>query len=152
MDEELIFLKEKGMTSYQDVLHFLSQQLCDRGIVKEGFEEAILEREIIFPTGLQFEGYGVAIPHTDAEYVNETKLAIMTLEKPVTFTQMATTDQAVEVTFVMMLAIPDAHSQVDMLQKVISVLQDKETITTLLGYSANQKADFLKLLSTYHII
>ncbi len=152
MDEELIFLQKENIHSAKEALQFLSKQLLEKGIVNKDFEKAILDREQVFPTGLQFDGYGVAIPHTDAEFVNNTKIAIMTLKDPVEFTQMATNDQLVPVKLIMMLAIPNAHSQVELLQKVVTVLQDKDIIMKLLDYSDNQKADFLNLLSTYHII
>lgn len=66
----------------------MSQQLTQQGYVTEGFTDAIIAREAVFPTGLQFEDYGVAIPHTDSDYVRETKIAIMTLKEPVPFIQI----------------------------------------------------------------
>lgn len=51
-----------------------------------------------------------------------------------------------------MLAIKDAHTQLDMLQRIIGFLQDPETVSTLLSYSAEQKEDVLQLLSHFHII
>lgn len=37
-------------------------------VAKEGFLDALLKREEIYPTGLPISG-GVAIPHTDPQYV-----------------------------------------------------------------------------------
>ncbi|MGL6299686.1 PTS sugar transporter subunit IIA [Streptococcus iniae] len=63
----------------------------------------------------------------------------MTLKEPVPFIQMATENQTVEVRVIIMLAIKDAHTQLDMLQRIIGFLQDPETVSTLLSYSAEQK-------------
>ncbi|XCY70005.1 PTS sugar transporter subunit IIA [Streptococcus iniae] len=152
MTDELLFLQVSEIKEKMRALTFLSQQLTQQGYVTEGFTDAIIAREAVFPTGLQFEDYGVAIPHTDSDYVRETKIAIMTLKEPVPFIQMTTENQTVEVRVIIMLAIKDAHTQLDMLQRIIGFLQDPETVSTLLSYSAEQKEDVLQLLSHFHII
>ena len=56
-------------------------------------------------------GFGVAIPHTDAMYVLRETEGIMTLKEPVRFTQMGSDDTPVDVKVVFMLAIenPQTH-------------------------------------------
>ncbi|CAM2982842.1 PTS galactitol transporter subunit IIA [Streptococcus agalactiae LMG 14747] len=152
MDEELIVLQKEGLDTAQEALMFLAKRLVTKKVVKESFVEAVIEREAIFPTGLQFDGYGVALPHTDAEHVEETQIAVMTLEKPVTFTQMATVDQEVTVQLIIMLAIKEAHSQVEMLQKLIQLLQDKALVQEILACRSDQTKAVLNLLTSYHII
>lgn len=152
MNEELIFLKVAEINSAEEALRFLGNHLFEKQIVKESFVEAVVSRELLFPTGLQFEGYGVAIPHTDAEHVQETQIALMTLEKPVSFIQMATENQHVEVKIIVMLAIKEAHAQLEMLQKLISLLQNKSVVDEILSCSADDKKAVHKLLSTFHII
>lgn len=152
MTDELLFLNVSEIKGKKEALTFLSQQLTQKGYVTEEFTDAIISREAIFPTGLQFEHYGVAIPHTDSDYVRETKIAIMTLKEPVSFIQMATEDQAVDVRVIIMLAIKEAHAQLDMLQRIIGFLQDPERVSKLLSYSEKQKEEVLQLLSIFHII
>lgn len=152
MDEELIVLQKEGLDTAQEALTFLAKQLVTKNVVKESFVEAVIEREAIFPTGLQFDGYGVALPHTDAEHVEKTQIAVMTLEKPVTFTQMATADQEVTVQLIIMLAIKEAHSQVEMLQKLIQLLQDKALVQEILACRSDQTKVVLNLLTSHHII
>ena len=152
MDESVLVLQAQGLTTKEEVLTYLGQQLVDKGIAKESFLQAILDREKVFATGLQFEGYGVALPHTDAEHVNKTQLAVLTLQEPVTFIQMATTDQAVSVSLIIMLAIKEAHSQVEMLQKLMTFLQDKETVEQLLSLGKGQESLVFDSLKANHII
>lgn len=152
MENEFIFLRVSGIEDSQGALTNLGKKLYEKGKVKESFIPAILEREITFPTGLPFEGYGVAIPHTDAEHVLQTQIAVMTLDKPVTFTQMATKDQEVEVGLIVMLAIKEAHSQLEMLQKLIGLLQNEALVQEIMSCPKGQESHVLTLLSTNNII
>lgn len=152
MNENLIFLQVPALETAEEALVYLGNQLQNQAIVKDSFVSAIIDREKVFPTGLQFDGYGVALPHTDAEHVSQTQIALMTLEKPVTFTQMATKDQEVEVGLIVMLAIKEAHSQLEMLQKLIGLLQNKALVEEIMSCPKGQESHILNLLSTNNII
>lgn len=134
MQEEVVCLQVDNIKNAEQALAYLGNQLVATGAVKDSYVKAVIDREAIFPTGLQFEDYGVAIPHTDSEHVNHTQLALMTLTEPVSFTQMATNDQPVSVRLIIMLAIKDSHEQVDMLQKLITLLQNPDVVHDLLAY------------------
>ncbi|MGL6299687.1 PTS sugar transporter subunit IIA [Streptococcus iniae] len=58
MTDELLFLQVSEIKEKNEALTFLSQQLTQQGYVTEGFTDAIIAREAVFPTGLQFEDYG----------------------------------------------------------------------------------------------
>lgn len=75
-------------TDKVSILKKMADKLEKGGYVKKSFVTGILEREKIFPTGLQAKGFGVAIPHTDAEHVNSPMIAIATLKNPVKFNIM----------------------------------------------------------------
>lgn len=133
VDEHLVFLNVEGLDSKDKVLDYLSKKLLEAGIVKKSYIQAIKDREIIFPTGLQFPEYGVAVPHTDCDYVEKTDLALVTLRKPVEFVHMATEDIKVPVRIVIMLSIKEPHKQVEMLQKLIEFLQNEEEVKKILN-------------------
>lgn len=152
MNKDFVFLKVPAIESAQEAMTYLGQELLEGGVVKNSFIPALLEREKIFPTGLLFDGYGVAIPHTDAEHVLKTQVAVMTLEKPVIFRQMASHDQTVKVQFIVMLAIKEAHSQLEMLQKLMAILQDKALVEEILSYDSDQTDQLVKLLTLHHMI
>ena len=133
LDKEIFEINVKNISSKEEALTYLSDKLIAKGIVKESYKEAILNREKVFPTGLQFEKYGIAIPHTDVEYVNKEQIAVMTLENPVSFYQMGTNDVEVSVKVIFMLALKEAHSQLTILQQLIEILQDKEIMEKLMN-------------------
>ena len=133
LDKEIFEINVKNISSKEEALTYLSDKLIEKGIVKESYKEAILNREKVFPTGLQFEKYGIAIPHTDVEHVYKEQIAVMTLENPVSFYQMGINDVEVSVKVIFMLALKEAHSQLTILQQLIEILQDKEIMESLMN-------------------
>ncbi|WEV50879.1 PTS sugar transporter subunit IIA [Lactobacillus sp. ESL0731] len=130
LSPKLVFAQVKA-NSADEVIHYLATQLKDNGKVKDTFEQAVKEREQIHPTGLPSGKIAVAIPHTDVQYVNEAAITFATLAHPVEFHNMAVTDQLLEVQIVVMLALKDPHSQVEMLQKLMALFQNQELLARL---------------------
>ena len=152
LDKEIFEINVKNISSKEEALTYLSDKLIEKGIVKESYKEAILNREKVFPTGLQFEKYGIAIPHTDVEYVNKEQIAVMTLQNPVSFYQMGTNDVEVSVKVIFMLALKEAHSQLTILQQLIEILQDKEIMERLMNMDERTTSkDVKKLLAIKNI-
>lgn len=124
LKENLIFTELKFETK-EETLNFLSGKLLEQGCVKPEYQKAILDREKVYPTGLPAPGVSIAIPHADNNLVNETTMAIGLLKDPVVFYSMENVETELNVQIVMMLAIKEPHGQIEMLQKVISIIQDE---------------------------
>lgn len=73
---------------------------------------------------------GVAIPHTDVSHVNKKGIAIATLKEPVSFIEMGTDDEYVKAQVIFMLAV-DEKGHLELLQAILGILQDQETLTKL---------------------
>lgn len=132
LDADAITLKLDANTS-EDVIRELGGKLFDLGFVKDGFVEATLEREANMPTGLELMGdVNAAIPHVDIEYVNKPALGLATLVKPVSFKSMIDKEKDVPVQLVIMLALDQPKSQIEMLQNVAGLLQSPDTIQALM--------------------
>jgi len=101
--------------------------------VNEMFLTKIKERESVFPTGLKINDYSVAIPHTDPEYVKEQFIAVATLENPVKFHLMDDASQKTDVSVVIMLGLNQPHSQIEALQELMRIIQDKGNVDYLLA-------------------
>ena len=114
--------------NYEDVMAQVGGALTREGYTKDSYVDALIEREKEYPTGLDVDGFGVAIPHTPVEHVNKTAIAVAVLKDPVEFTAMGTDDEFVQVKIVMMLAIagkPGEHgAHIDELQRIMAILQD----------------------------
>ncbi len=132
--------------SSAEVITALGTRLLRLGYVKENFVAATLKREADMPTGLPLSGtVNAAIPHVDVEYVNRSALALATLKSPVVFYNMVDSEEAVPVQLVIMLALDQPKSQIEMLQQVSSILQQPRLIEQLMAASAAR--DILALLS-----
>ncbi len=125
--------------SREEVIRQLGALLETNGYVKDTFTQAVLDREVVFPTGLQTSVMGFAIPHTDTEHVNRSAVAIATLNHPVVFQAMGSPDEVVSVDVVMMLAISDPKMVVHVLRKVISILEDEQALQAFEKVSSKQE-------------
>lgn len=123
LEEDLVRVKMTA-TCKEAVIETLCELLIDKGYVKEDYAQAVLAREVVFPTGLPTEGIKVALPHTDTEYVNRTSIAIATLKDPVEFHVMGSPDETVMVNIVFLLAIKEKEEVVNMLSRLATTFQD----------------------------
>lgn len=130
ISEKLILVKDNAKTP-EEIIRKLGGLLYDNGFVKDSYTQAVLEREVIYPTGLQARMGGVAIPHTDTEHVLKSAIAMATLAKPITFHMMATPDDVVDVEIIIMLAVHDAKLVIPVLRKVIFILENDEALRVM---------------------
>lgn len=126
-DESLILKFDRSMTN-TEVLSEMTDYLCSQGIVKDTYKKAILDRELSFPTGLNTRGINVAIPHADICHVNKASICVAVLKEPVLFRAMDEPDSEIPVSLVIMLALTEAHGHIEMLQKIVKLIQNQQTM------------------------
>ena len=129
--DKSVIVPDLEAETWEDVMKSLGQKLIDEGYTKESYIDALITREKDFPTGLDIDGMGVAIPHTDVSHVNKAGIAIGVLKKPVTFIQMGSDDEEIGVKLVFMLAVTDPNAHIDELQRIIEIIQDKDILEKL---------------------
>ncbi len=139
IEEENFFIKKEAK-SYREIIKEMGEHLFNKGYVKDSFTQAVLDREDVYPTGLQTIAGGVAIPHTDSKHVLTSALSIATLKEPVDFRVMAEPEKTVPVSVVMMLAVADPKKVVPVLRKVISIVEDQTAIEELISAVTKQQA------------
>ncbi|EIJ77976.1 putative PTS IIA-like nitrogen-regulatory protein PtsN [Bacillus methanolicus PB1] len=130
-DESLI-LKDIDVNSREELLRTMAANLFSKGLVKESFIDAVIEREKTFPTGLPTNRISVAIPHTDSEHVNKKAISIAILKEPVKFGVMGEMDADTPVQIVFMLAIDEKDSHLVVLQKLMELFQNEEELQFLI--------------------
>ena len=113
-----------------EIFEALGGELVKQGYCKESYVQALKDREAEFPTGINMGEKGVAIPHTDVSHVNKKGIAIATLKEPVSFIEMGTDDEYVKAQVIFMLAVDD-NGHLELLQAILGILQDQETLTKL---------------------
>lgn len=117
--------------SDQEAIDVLAHRLRDKDYVKEEYVQAIKEREKVFCTGLALDEACIAVPHTDPIHVNKQAVAIGVLKNPVSFGEMGTASDKVNVQLVFMLGIRKLDSQVDFLGGMIDALQGKGRLKSI---------------------
>ena len=131
LDQALIF-SDMEAQDYQEVMKKLGGAFIENGYAHESYIDALIAREKEFPTGLDVNGIGVAIPHTDVSHVKKPGVAIAVLKQPVDFIQMGADDDIVKVQLIFMLAVVDPSAHLERLQRILQVIQDTEVLEKLL--------------------
>ncbi len=109
----------------KEVVQKFSELFLANGFVKQSYPLAVLTREESYPTGLQLDGIGVAIPHvTGSEHVITSAIGIARLESPVEFYQMGDSVVKVRVELVFMMSILHPDDQLDVLQKMMEIFEN----------------------------
>ena len=119
-----------------EIFEQLAKPLYD--LVNEGFLEGVRRREQNFPTGLPTEPFGVAIPHTDPEYVKQNAISVGVLRHPVTFTVMGTDDETTDVRVVFLLALNESQKQLNILKSITELIRDAKQLEKLLSCDSTE--------------
>lgn len=136
-----------GVSSYQEAESILAKRLLDLGYVKVSYPQAIADREVTYPTGIYVEGLNAAMPHCDVSNVNKAAVCVGILRDPADWRRMDDPDSTCKVSLVTMLALKEAHAHLDMLQKVVSLIQDQDLMKKVV--SADSKEGAYELLKDH---
>lgn len=121
---DILFVKVLS-TDMESVLREMSQYLCEKGYVKETYEDAIIKREKAYPTGLEIPGaINVCIPHVDIEHVNRQALLIGVPNQCISFKKMDKREEDVAVELIFNLVINDPNGYVRFLSNLVVLFQD----------------------------
>ncbi len=124
--------------SKEQVIRILADKLYFFNYVKDGYYENVIRREKDFPTGLPTV-IPISVCHTEAQYVNQSALALGTLAHPIEFQEMGTPERTVQAEIVFLLALNDPKEQVPWLKKMASVFKNREALETI--RDASSKVD-----------
>lgn len=124
-----------------EAIYKLAAALVESGRVMPEFAEDVWRREQTFPTGLPTQPLAVAIPHTDPEHVNQSAVCIGTLLFPVRFAQMGTDGSTfLDVRIMFLLAIKQREKQVEMIQQLITLIQEGSLLQDLVKVKDSAEA------------
>lgn len=129
LSEDLI---ELGIieTQKENVIKILADKLKIKGYVKDGYYENVIKREKEYPTGLPTV-IPVALCHTEAQYVNQSAMAVGTLVQPVEFNEMGTPERQIQAEIIFLLALKDPKDQITYLKKMVTAFKSKETLEAI---------------------
>ena len=132
LKENLIFHNLRAVNNIE-VLQLMGDAMIREGYGEDGFTEAVLKREKDYPTGLDVDGIGVAIPHTDAEHVKKEGISIAVLDQPIEFDAMGEEDCRIPVKIVIMFTVAGKDKHIDRLLQILDMIKDEEILHGLLN-------------------
>jgi PTS system galactitol-specific IIA component len=131
--------------SQKEMFEVVSKKLYKKGYVKATFRDALIKREAEYPTGLALNKTSIAIPHTDVHHIEIPFIYVIKLKRPLSFVQMATTEEWIEVDYIFMLGIKDPSKQVGLLSIIMNKMQEDQFANKFSGISSvNEMEAFLK--------
>lgn len=118
---------EGSAKDYQEAISLAAGALYEAGFVGKDFARKCIEREKDYPTGLP-TAIPTAIPHCKDAETKGNSICFLHLSRPVTFRRMDDDESSVETDLIFNLAIADAGSHLDVLQKLMQFLNDEEKL------------------------
>ena len=120
--KDLVFCLEAD--NQEQLFDQVATLLEEKKIVTDTYRSALIEREKMFPTGLDMEFLGkdlpnVAIPHTDTIHNLTENVVVVRLAKPVTFHNMIAPDKEVEVSLLFFIINNSSSSQTNILAQLM---------------------------------
>ena len=113
--------------SSEEAITLCGEALHKAGIVGEDFGKACVEREKDYPTGLPTE-IPTAIPHAKVSGIKENAICLLKLESPVVFRRLDDDTEQVETDLIFNLAIKDPNEHLQVLQRMMEFLNNKEVL------------------------
>jgi PTS system galactitol-specific IIA component len=129
-NEDLVVLKFDAV-EVQAVIEELGSRLAKQGLVKPEYSSATYTRELEHPTGLPTNPFCIAFPHADADGVIQSALAFASLERPVSFRNMADPDERLDVHLVFLLANKNPEEQIQTLRDLALLFSQPEKLVEL---------------------
>ncbi|MDI3480663.1 MAG: galactose system component [Tepidanaerobacteraceae bacterium] len=134
--KDLIFIIDEK--NAEDIFKNIGKVLFNKGLVNEGFIDAIIKREKEFPTGLNLNVLdndeiipNVAIPHTESEYCNSKNIVVVKLKNEVLFKNMIKPEEELKVKFIFIILNDMKGKQTNILSNLIEFLMKKDNIINL---------------------
>lgn len=132
----------------EDFFKHINEYLLKEGYVTEKFFEKLLEREIMYPTGLQTKSICVSLPHCESEYVYKNGIIVAVFSKPVEFNRMDDPDESIEVKVSFVLLVKDKERHLPALQQLMILFQSEQLAKIVEAESLEEVLELIRIVGT----
>lgn len=134
IDKELVLYMK--VAQQNELFINIANLLEEKQIVRSSYKNALLDREKLYPTGLDMVSLGknlpnVAIPHADVIHNLVEKIVVVKLEKPVLFHNMLLPDQEVEVSLIFFIINHNEGNQSHILAQLMDFFTEEDNLKIL---------------------
>lgn len=137
-NEDNIFINFKS----KDKIEFfqkINNYLLEKGLVKETFLNAILEREKEFPTGLNFGCFNVAIPHCDPKHVINENIIIVVPNEKIYFRDMGLNENELPIDLIFLLLVKKGEKQANILEKLMEIFSEETILKEIIDCQSKKQ-------------
>ncbi|MGV0428025.1 PTS sugar transporter subunit IIA [Corynebacterium pyruviciproducens] len=96
-----------------------TDQLVKLGYARPSLKEAIVEREIKYPTALPTKPVPIAIPHSDIEHIIHPFIAVSRFASPIGWHEMGNPSSILQIKYAFMLGFNEKQGHVKLLQVLL---------------------------------
>lgn len=128
IDETVVFV-QLDFQNKDEVLKYVCHQMYKNGYVTKEYQKTVFEREAIMSTDL---GNRIAIPHGNEKEIIESKIAVITLKKPILWDQ-----HYVDIIFLIAMNMKNPQKTKNILKDLYSIMDSKKMLEELV--KANSK-------------
>ena len=146
MVREDLILCDLDVASKEEALEAMASILVQKGYCEKPYVAAILDREKNHPSALPMPGHKIAIPHTDATFVNTSALLFARVKNPIEFRSMGDPDEKLQVSMISMFALKEKWLIGDLLETLINVYQEEEVLDAI--FKAADEKEIFEILKT----
>lgn len=148
--EETVFVSNQP--SQKGVFREVYDDLLKKKLVTVDFFEHLIEREENYPTGLDLTLIdqklpNIAIPHTESDYVNTTRIIPIKLTHPISFNNMIQPKTELEVSFLFMILNKDGETQSNLLATIMDFINALDQSTLLHFFQLNDPKEIYTFLT-----
>ncbi|MDF9825424.1 activator of the mannose operon (transcriptional antiterminator) [Breznakia sp. PF5-3] len=129
---------DKQFKDKKELLSYCCDKLYEVGYVKAGYKQTVLNREYSMPTEI---GRGIAIPHGEKEYVNESVVMLLTLKEP-----MLWNNTKVDCIFFLCLKFENAKNNKMAINSLFQIIDNEDVIAKI--RETKNESSFFELLNT----
>lgn len=138
---DTVYVRPDGTEeSAEEVLRAVADDLLAKGLVKDGFLSNLLAREATYPTGMDMSVVdpsmpSFAVPHTECEFVNTTRIVPVRLGRPIAWRSMLDPTQEVVVSYLFLILNQSPEGQTNILARIMDFAAEEgaEGMWELLG-------------------
>ncbi|MBP2630858.1 MAG: system, galactitol-specific component [Firmicutes bacterium] len=146
LNKDLIKI-DAAVSSAEECIRLAGDLFLRYGYVKEGYSEAVIEREKTYPTGLPGKDICIAIPHTNNKLVNQPAIGVIIPQEPVEFCMMGNKDQILSCEVIIPLVVKNSEMQLSTLKKMSRIIQDGDLLKKIKNArSPEEVLCYLKIL------
>lgn len=130
----------ENLNTQEEVIAHIAAYLKEKDFVNDQYAAATIERERVFPTGLNTKPIGIAVPHSEAENVLRPAVILCICKNPVEFYTMENNQTKIEAGVIFLLALKGENKHLNYLKNIVNYCKYEENLEALYHVASKDEA------------